>query len=180
MPSERHIGLYRSLRRHPEKRQIVALEKHGCGRSWSWDERERALRYLRAGDVVVLPEAHCLGPTRDEVERLMVSIFEKGATLEVLNPPITASTMGAAQIAFRAVAGLAGDSKAHETQEAREYGKLAWSELKAGRTPFATMKRYWRSAEAQAITAQERMSHPAMRGWSIATVYRAFREAKNK
>lgn len=180
MSSERIVGLYRPLRRGPEKRQIAALEARGCGRIWSWDERDRLLRYLRGGEVVVVTVAHVFGPTRDEAEELMFAILARGTTLEVLDPPMSASTVGAAQMAFRVVAGLAGDGKAPTSQEARERGKKNREYFDAKRTPFASMKRYWRSAAAQALTVHERMSHPAMRGWTIDTVYRHFREEKMK
>ncbi len=174
---ENLVGLVRDMRRSSEAKQREELEATGCGRIWSWEDRTKLVRYLRKRDTVVMTEAHCLGPTRDSVEALLSAILGKGCTVRVLRPPLATETaLGAAQIAFAAVAGLAGDSRAHVPDDAREYGRLAWSKERAGRTSFFVAHRYWRSAAAKKLTDAERVKHPAMKGWTVPTFYRWLRD----
>ena len=174
MSNERRIGMYRTLRRRDDSKQIEALEKADCGRIWPWEEQDKLVRYLRNGDAVVLPQAHCLGSRWREIEALMTQIFNKGATIEVLEPAMSANTLGAAQIAFAAMSGLEGDSRAHTTAEARKYGKMNREVFAARRTPETVARRFWHSRKAKEMTVSERLLQPEMRGWSKETAYRIF------
>jgi len=172
MSSERRIGMYRGLRRRDESTQIKQLEEADCGRIWGWDEQDRIVRYLRNGDVVVIPQAHCLGSRWREIEALMTQIFTKGATIEVLEPAMSANTLGATQIAFAAMSGLEGDSRAHTTAEARKYGKMNREIFEARRTKESVARRFWHSRRAKEMTVAQRLQQPEMRGWSKETAYR--------
>lgn len=174
MPNERIVGLVRPVRRLPEKKQLARLEGV-CGRIWSWDERDLLLKYLRQGDLVVACVAHCLGPTRRDVETMMTAILDKRCSIRVLDPePLGAETgKEAVQIAMRAVAGLSGDSRAHTADEATKHGKLAWSKKTSGRTSFSRARRFWKSKRARdMVTNEQRMAQPEMRGWTHQTFMR--------
>lgn len=174
MPNERIVGLVRPVRRLPEKRQRERLEG-ACGRIWSWDERDLLLRYLRQGDMVVVCVAHCLGPTRRDVEAVMTAILAKRCSIRVLDPdPLDAETgTEAVRIAMQAVAGLTGDSRAHTTDEAAKHGRMAWSKKTGKRTSFAVARKFWKSQKARGMaTNEDRMAQPQMRGWTYATFMR--------
>ncbi len=177
MPNERIVGLVRAVRRLPEKRQRERLEP-ACGRVWSWDERDFLLRYLRQGDLVVVCVAHCLGPTRRNVETMMTAILGKRCSIRVLDPePLDAQDgKDAVRIAMQAVAGLAGDSRAHTAEEAAKHGKLAWSKKTEGRTSFGRAKKFWKSRRAGDMTTDQKMAQPEMRGWTYATFMRWLHE----
>lgn len=174
MPNERIVGLVRPVRRLPEKRQRARLEPV-CGRVWSWDERDLLLRYLRQGDLVVVCEAHCLGPTRRDVEAMMTTILGKRCSIRVLDPEPLDAQCGkdAVRVAMRAVAGLAGDSRAHTADEAAKHGKKAWSKQKQGRTSFERARRFWKSKRSRDMPNNEtRLAQPEMRGWTHQTFMR--------
>lgn len=181
MPNERIIGLVRPVRRLPEKRQREHLE-NACGRIWTWDERELLLRYLRQGDLVVVCVAHCLGPTRRDVETMMTAILEKRCSIRVLEPiPIDAqSGKEAVQIAMQAVAGLSGDSRAHTAEEAGKHGRRAWSNVTNKRTTFAVAKKFWKSRRAREMaTNEDRIAQPEMSGWTYQTFMRHLKKPGN-
>lgn len=167
---EHRVGVYRPLRRKQETEQIEALEAAECGRIWSCEEHERVIRYLRGGETIVLPQAHCLGSSRDAIESFIDRIFARGARIEVLEPPMIAESLGAARIAFRAVAGLAGDSRAHLPHEAREYGSMNREIYEARRTKETVAKRVWKKRGD--MTIADRLAQPEMRGWTKETAYR--------
>lgn len=171
--NERIVGLVRPVRRLPEKRQRARLEPV-CGRVWSWDERELLLRYLRQGDLVVTCVAHCLGPTRRDVEAMMTAILGKRCSIRVLEPePIDAHDgKDAARIALQAVAGLTGDSRAHTAEEAGKHGRKAWSKVTKKRTSFAAAKRFWKSRRAQDMSTDQKMAQKEMHGWTYQTFQR--------
>ena len=173
MSNERIVGLVRAVRRLPEKRQRARLEPV-CGRIWSWDERDLLLRYLRQGDLVVVCVAHFLGPTRRDVETMMIAILGKRCSIRVLDPePLDAQDgKDAVRISMQAVAGLAGDSRAHTADEAAKHGKLAWSKKTEGRTTFARAKKFWLSRRAADMTTEQKMRQPELRGWTYATFMR--------
>lgn len=172
MQSDRVVGLVRKLRRSPESKQRSHLQDH-CSRIWTWDERELLLRYLRQGDVVVICAAHVLGPTRADVERVLVAIFEKRATVCDLDSGLQANgTAEAVKMTMRAVAGLTGDSRALTTKEASRAGKMSGKHKHAGRTSDAVAGKWWRSKAAASLTVEEAMRDPAMKGWTLATAYR--------
>lgn len=172
MLSERVVGLVRKLRRSPESKQRSQLQGH-CSRVWAWDERDLLIRYLRQADVVVICAAHVLGPTRADVEQLLVAIFEKHATVYDLESGLKAAgTVEAVKMTMRAIAGLAGDSRALTTKEASRAGKMSGKHKQAGRTSDAVAGKWWRSRAAAALTVEEAMRNPAMRGWTLPTAYR--------
>lgn len=178
MPDERIVGLVRPVRRLPEKRQREYLEG-ACGRIWSWDEREYLLRYLRQGDLVVVCVAHCLGPTRRDIETMMTAILAKRCSIRVMQPERLDAETGkeAVQIAMQAVAGLSGDSRAHTADEAAKHGKLAWSKKTDGRTSFAVARKFWQSKRAREMaTNEQRMAQPEMRGWTYPTFARQLKK----
>ena len=174
MSNERIVGLVRPVRRLPEKRQRARLGPV-CGRVWSWDERDLLLRYLRQGDLVVVCEAHCLGPTRRDVEAMMTAILAKRCSIRVLDPePLDAQDgKEAVRIAMQAVAGLTGDSRAHTADEAAKHGRMAWSKKTGKRTSFAVARKFWKSQKARGMaTNEERMAQSQMRGWTYQTFMR--------
>lgn len=181
MSNERIVGLVRPVRRLPEKRQQALLEGM-CGRIWAWDERDLLLRYLRQGDVVVVCVAHCLGPTRLDVETMMTAVLAKRCSIRVLEPvPIDAETgKEAVQIAMQAVAGLSGDSRAHTADEAAKHGKKAWSKKTGSRTSFAVARKFWKSRRAREMaTNEQRMAQPEMGGWTYPTFARHLKKHEN-
>ncbi len=172
MSNDRIVGLVRKLRRSPESAQRARLADQ-CGRIWTWDERELLARYLRPGDVVVVCAAHVLGPTRADVEALLVAIFAKRATVYDLDSGLRADgSVEAVKLTMRAVAGLTGDSRALTTAEASRAGRMSGKVKRAARTSDAVAGKWWRSKAAAALTLEEAMQHPAMQGWTAATAYR--------
>lgn len=172
MPSDRVVGLVRKLRRSPESKQRSSLQGH-CSRIWTWDDRDLLLRYLRQGDVVVICAAHVLGPTRADVERMLVAIFEKRAMVYDLGSGLKAEgSVEAVKMTMRAVAGLTGDSRALTTKEASRAGKMSGKRKQAKRTSDAVAGKWWRSRAAAVLTVEEAMRNPAMKGWTPATAYR--------
>ena len=172
MQSERVVGLVRKLRRSPESKQRSQLQDH-CSRIWTWDERDLLLRYLRQADVVVICAAHVLGPTRVDVEQMLVAIFEKRATVYDLDSGLKAEgSVEAVKMTMRAVAGLTGDSRALTAKGASRAGKMSGKHRHADRTSDAVAGKWWRSKAAAALTLEEAMRHPAMSGWTAATAYR--------
>lgn len=172
MPNDRIVGLVRKLRRRPESEQRSHLAGQ-CGRIWSWDERDLLIRYLRQGDVVVICAAHVLGPTRADVEALLMAIFAKRAAVYDLDSGLRADgSAEAVQLTMRAVSGLTGDSRVLTTAEASRAGKLSGKRKRAERTSDAVAGKWWRSKAAAALTLDEAMRHPAMQGWTAATAYR--------
>lgn len=181
MPDERIVGLVRPVRRLPEKRQREYLES-ACGRVWSWDERDLLLRYLRQGDLVVVCVAHCLGPTRRDVETMMTAILAKRCSIRVMQPERLDAETGkeAVQIAMQAVAGLSGDSRAHTAEEAGKHGRRAWSKVTNQRTTFAVAKKFWKSRRAREMaTNEDRIAQPEMQGWTYQTFMRWMKKPEN-
>lgn len=174
MRSDRAVGLVRSLRRHPESRQRSRLEAFGCGRVWSWNERDLLLRYLRQGDVVAVVVAHALGPTRRDAEDLMVAIHEKHAAIYEIEADLMADTPArAVKMAMKVVAGLTGDSRALTAAEASKAGRKSHKAAREGRTTETVARKFWKSKRARAMaTIDEIMAAPEMRGWTKATAYR--------
>lgn len=172
MQSDRVVGLVRKLRRSPGSKQRLKLQDH-CSRIWTWDERDLLLRYLRQADVVVICAAHVLGPTRADVEKLLVAIFERRATVYDLDSGLKAEgSVEAVKMTMRAVAGLTGDSRALTTKEASRAGKMSGKHKHADRTSKEVAGKWWRSRAAANLTVEEAMKHPAMYGWTPATAYR--------
>lgn len=173
MPRENVVGLIRPVRRYTEKQQRAMLADE-CGRIWSYDELDRLLKYLRPNDVVVVPLAHCLGPTRRDVHATMQAIFAKGAGIMSLEPETLTAKQGAeaAAIAMQAVAGLTGDSRVLTAEEGKKFGKRSWKKKQSKRTSIEVARKFWHSERAKQMTAEQRIHEPEMRGWSITTAYR--------
>lgn len=178
MAREHLVGLVRVMRRSTVEAQTAELEAHGCTRIWAWEDRSKLLRYVgRKGDRVAMTQAHCLGPSRQEAASLFGRLMDRGVVVEVLRPPLTSMTpREAALIAFSACAGLAGDSKALTTDDARMYGKRTGQKKRAKRSSFEAMRRAWTKGKSDGLSVSERMALPEMRDWSKSGIYRAFSE----
>lgn len=167
---DRILGLWRPARRHPSKAQLAALAEYTV-RVWEWDERADLIRALRRGDVVLVPTALCLGPTRKDVLATIEAIHAKRAQIVTIDSGLWSDKRDdAVRLIAEAVAEITGDSKAPPHEEAVARGRMAGKRKRAGRAPIAMAKKAWRGNPD--LSCEQCVALPEMIGWTVGSAYR--------
>lgn len=169
---DRILGLWRPARRHPTKDQLAALADY-TAKVWAWDDRADLIRALRRGDVVVVPTALCLGPTRKDVLATIEAIHAKRAQIVTIDSGLWSDKRDdAVRLIAEAVAEITGDSKAPTHEEAVARGRMAGKRKRAGRTSEAVAGKAWRSKAHAHLSNEQCVELPEMDGWTVGTAYR--------
>jgi hypothetical protein len=172
---QRVSGLYRVTRRFAVTEQKKALEEFGCSRIYEWEAVDDLLTQLRQGDLVAVPKALCLGPTRKDIGDVVRDIHGKKAAVYVIDTKQHSENRDdAVQMILDAVGQLTGDSKALPSEEAAKHGRKKGAKRRAERLPVEEARVIWKGNPEW--SNGECLQH--MPGWSEQMAYRHHRLGK--